>query len=284
MIVWGGEGTDQNVALYCAAGPPSASDLDGDGRPDILWRNAASGDTGAWSMNGTAVEGWLALPTEPPSSGWQIEGLGNFDDAGDADVLWRNAFTGQTGVWRLTGGDVTGWAWLPTEPPDSGWHIRGVGDFDGNGISDVLWRNADTGETGAWILDAPGNEPSVVAWIWLPTEPTDSGWEIQGVGDFTGEGSADVLWRNTTTGEVGAWILDGPQVVGWVWMATEPTDSGWETQAVVDLTADGVSEVLWRHGATGQVGAWLMDGTSVAGWAWLPTEPPSSGWEIEGPR
>ena len=30
--------------------------------------------------------------------------------------------------------------------PSSNWAIPGVGDFNGNGSSDILWRNSTTGQ------------------------------------------------------------------------------------------------------------------------------------------
>ena len=34
-------------------------------------------------------------------------------------------------------------------------------------------------------------------------------WGIKGVGDFDGDGKADIVWRNDTTGQVAFWLMNG---------------------------------------------------------------------------
>ncbi len=89
-----------------------------------------------------------------------------------------------------------------TVSPSSGWVIQGTGDFDGNGMSDILWRNSTSGEVYIWLMNGTTitsqGSPGTVS----------SAWSIQGVGDYNGDGKADVLWRNTS-GEVYVWEMNG---------------------------------------------------------------------------
>jgi hypothetical protein len=84
-----------------------------------------------------------------------------------------------------------------------------VGDFDGDGYADVLWFNGNTGALSEWLLDGQGN---VIATPGLSIS-CGSGcypqWQVVGVGDFNGDGHADVLWFNANTGALGEWLLDG---------------------------------------------------------------------------
>jgi len=50
-----------------------ASDLDQDGRPDLVWRHGALGYLAAWLMNGTMVtSATLLTPDRVPDTSWTI--------------------------------------------------------------------------------------------------------------------------------------------------------------------------------------------------------------------
>lgn len=53
----------------------SVGDLDGDGRPDLIWQNTIDGRISAWLMNGLdAVSGVLLSPSIVPDTNWHIIG------------------------------------------------------------------------------------------------------------------------------------------------------------------------------------------------------------------
>ena len=78
-----------------------------------------------------------------------------------------------------------------------------VGDFNGNGTADVLWRNPTTGSVEGWVMDHGQWSKSVSLGTFDPA------YQLAGTGDFDHAGGADVLWSNPTTGQTGTWLLHG---------------------------------------------------------------------------
>jgi len=141
------------------------------------------------------------------------------------------------------------------------WNIAGTGDFNGDGKSDILWRNTSTGMVNMWLM----NGSSMTSWAnILGAGNTD--WMVAGVGDFNGDGKADILWRNSSTGMVTMWLMNGTSMTGWATIVGAG-NTDWIVAGVGDFNGDGKADILWRNSSTGMVNMWLMNGTSMTGWA-----------------
>ncbi len=124
-------------------------DFNDDGRSDILWQNASTGQVSIWEMNGQHPIG--GGPVGPnPGPGWKAIGTGDFNDDGYSDILWQNTSTGQVSIWEMDGN--TGSAAGPVSSnPGPSWKALGTGDFNDDGHSDILWRNAN-GQVAIWEM------------------------------------------------------------------------------------------------------------------------------------
>jgi peptidoglycan/xylan/chitin deacetylase (PgdA/CDA1 family) len=85
-----------------------------------------------------------------------------------------------------------------------------VRDFDGDGKADLMARDATTGEL--WLY--PGNGRGG----WLTPTRIGRGWQgmdaLVSPGDFNGDGKADLMARDATTGEL--WLYPGNGRGGWL--------------------------------------------------------------------
>jgi hypothetical protein len=61
---------------------------------------------------------------------------------------------------------------------DSAWHIRGVGDVNGDGHSDLLWQNDTSGALAVWLM----NGTTVLSTSFLSTARGDVNWRMVGPG------------------------------------------------------------------------------------------------------
>jgi Putative Ig domain/FG-GAP-like repeat len=150
-------------------------DFSGDGQSDILWRND-DGSIALWQMNGSTVIASTSTSTPSLDGSWKINGTGDFNGDGKADILWSNSKTGAMAIWQMNGAQVLSSSLVSSPLPDSSWRLGGIGDFNGDGKSDVLWRNTNNA-VAIWQM----NGAQVVSSS-LTSSPTDSShWKVAGV-------------------------------------------------------------------------------------------------------
>ncbi|MEV7613324.1 FG-GAP-like repeat-containing protein [Streptomyces sp. NPDC089799] len=121
----------------------SAGDVTGDGRADLLGRQASTGDLYLFAHDG---KGGLA-PGVKVSGGWksykQVVGAGDLNGDGHGDVL---AVDGANTLWRFDG-TGKGTFKARVQVNGAGWaagrvQLIGIGDISGDGRADVVSRNA----------------------------------------------------------------------------------------------------------------------------------------------
>jgi hypothetical protein len=231
-------------------------DFNGDHKPDILLRNAATGEIYVWFMDGAIRLGGGAIQTVPDQN-WKIVGTADFDYDKKSDILWRNSSTGENAVWYMNNLAVIGGDGIPTVS-DPNWRIAGTGDFNRDGKVDLLWRNVATGENAVWYMD----RVSVIKGEAIPT--VDPNWMITGAADFNGDGNVDILWRNSTTGENTVWFMNGATVVGGASIAPMQ-NLDWKIVRINDFNRDGNPDILWHNMSTGDNLVWYMHGVECIG-------------------
>ena len=236
---------------------PNPPDFDGDGKQDLLWRDAFSGQVGIWLMDGSAPKSAVAIGS--PSLSWVIINTGDFDGDGKSDILWQFADTSRYSVWFMNGtqlaaiGDFT--------LPSYAGKICCVADFDSDGLADLVTFNRAGGNIYFWK-----NEGSLrFALQTSYAVPAASGWLPVGAIRLNGPGTPlAVIWRNANTGEIAAWFMNASS-----WSSVASLGNPGSVVALSgfsDFSGDGRANLLLFNSATNVVGYWRSNGS----------QPPSS--------
>jgi len=174
------------------------NDFNGDGKSDVFFQNVKNGLGYIWQMNGLAQKdggsgevGWKA------GADWVAKATGDFDGDGKSDIFLQNVKDGLGYIWAMDGlalkdggsGEV-GWK----AGPD--WVARASGDFDGDGKSDILLQNVETGGCYIWGMNGlalKGGGSGDIAW------KPGKDWVARATGDFDGDGKSDILLQDVNT-------------------------------------------------------------------------------------
>ena len=216
-----------------------AGDLHGDGVAEQTWRNT-SGANVFWQFDAAGAPVATTLPGVPTN--WVLGAIADINGDSRSDLVWADPATGQVLAWLQNGAVTLGTVSLPSLGPGSGWVLEAAGDLDGDGFTDLLWKNTD-GRVVAWRMVNGAFAQSIP----YPTLP--SGWEITALADFDLDGKAEilirfpfgvqssyVLWRYADTSNVAPVGLGGP-------------GADWRVVLVADFDGDGTADFFWRDGS-----------------------------------
>jgi hypothetical protein len=177
-----------------------ATDVNGDHYADILTRR-----NDGWFVNwvgrtdgtGHQVESsWLYFAPD-----WHIVSTGDFNGDGKADILLRSDAGWVTNWLGKASNSFTNNGANTSLFFDTNWFVVGTGDFNGDGLDDLLLRSGEGWVTN-WLATANGGftNNGANATTFLPTD-----WGIQSIGDFNGDGKDDLIVRHED-GWVTEWL------------------------------------------------------------------------------
>lgn len=238
-----GDGIGDNSEL------PVRADVDGDGRADIVWRNASNvrGWNFLWTMNGEEV-----LQSRPinvvQGEDWQLN-LGDFDGDGKSDLFWRNPglLGGYNRVFLMDGFDIVSrpvHARLSNE-----FEIKVIGDLNGDEKDDIVWRNSTTNQLAIWFMDGAGK---VSRW-----SDALGNLILEGTGDFNGDRTKELILREGNELKVWSLIEGGSNFEESTLSSVAPAD--WKLAGTGDLDGDGTEDLIWRNVRDGRNSVYYME-------------------------
>jgi hypothetical protein len=126
-----------------------------------------------------------------------------------SDLIWRDRQSGANELWQLNGTKFSGSTteqqlnqnvFTTTPVADANWKIKGAGDFNGDGLGDMVWRNEQSGANVVWYMNGArlvsGSSPQQGRDFNYFFPVADRNWDIQAVADFNQDGFSDIVWRN----------------------------------------------------------------------------------------
>jgi ELWxxDGT repeat protein len=232
----------------------ATTDFTGDGKQDILQRDPSNGAYRLWYLDANNASQTVALPTM--GSNWQITSIANFDGNTSKDIFWQST-TGENRIWRMgtIGTEVVN---LPTANPNN-LTIQHIGDFEGDGDTDILVRDKTNGMIAIW--ESNPNDPEFIRQVVLGYVP-DNNTTIKQVSDLDGDRDLDVLWYNPVDGAVSVWEMQANSIKSGFGLPTV-SDTNTKMQLVADFDGDNDMDILWYNGTNGFTAIWEMDGVNL---------------------
>lgn len=197
-----------------------------------MWVTAnTSSSVIAFALNG-GVAGLL-----PPNNKRNVVDL---DGAGKSPLLLRDT-SGQLQVGRLINNTFV---FTPTAGPAADSRLLGVGDFNGDGKSDMAFQNMIQdpafGDVRSWT--SFDQSKSV---LWRQVKKV---WDVQAIGDLDGDGFSDLVWRyvvseSPDTGVSYIWFSNGQGVSQVRKRGGAPLN--WTLLGAFDLNDDGRADMIY---------------------------------------
>ena len=192
------------------------------------------------SSEGFVIQGAAAYDR----AAFSVAGAGDVDGDGFGDLIVGAPYNDH-------GGNNAGAAYVVSGKLGFALDVRN--DFNGDGRSDVLWRNTGNGTVTEWLGLANGGFFGNGANAYINVTAS---WHIVGTGDFNGDDRDDVLWRNDN-GTVTDWLGQANgSFFGNGANAYINVDNSWHIAGTGDFNGDGRDDVLWRND-NGTVTDWV---------------------------
>ena len=235
-------------------------DIDGDNRGEIVLRNA-QGATMLGRLSATTGQ-FVFTATTDPGIGFRYVGLVDFGNNGRTDLAIQDVTQGEFGEVFVVN-ELVPATRLLMRTVKRVWDVQAVGDLDGDGVGDLVWRYlgftperpGDTGVSYIWFANAGGGVPAVRKRGGAPLD-----WQLLGAADLNGDGRADMVYISPANQ---IRVLMATDLRTCANFAAGVIPAGFSALKLADFTANGRAEILIRNATTGEVRLLALDATSV---------------------
>jgi hypothetical protein len=253
----GGAGMTQ---VFFGATPAASVTVNGDGSITVLAPAHAAGtvDVAVRSPYGTSA---------PVAGDRFTYGASTVHAQG---VVGRAGALGQWWVGTPAGGSFTTTNWATWSTAIT-WVDVQTGDFNGDGKTDIIGRDQGSG---TWWVGLSNGVSGFTTTPWSAWSPAVT-WADAQVGDFNGDGKADIAARVVQDGSWWVGLSTGTGFTTSWWGGWSPVVT-WADVRLGDLNGDGKADLIGRYKAGGQWWASVSTGSSFRNFLW-------GGWAPDNP-
>lgn len=187
------------------------ADFNGDGIADMLLHNQMGDEAAIWLVdrNGTIrqaaslLQNGMVLRTN--NTNWRVIGFADLDRDNTLDLVWHNPVNDAVGIWfmQADGLNVREYDFLREangqilKTNNTNWRVEGLGDFDGDGNMDLLYRLPESNATAIVQLNG-----QVVGSYQLIESSRQANLIVDRIIDSDNNGTADIYWYNPDTNQI----------------------------------------------------------------------------------
>jgi hypothetical protein len=214
----------------------------------------------------------LSSPTGGAALGSPANAVLTLNDVGTIavsqfDIVGRVNGTGQWWLGQSNGSGFTNQLsdlWSPAVT----WVDVHTGDFNGDGHQDIVGRVLETGQ---WWVALSNGSNGFTNTLWTTWNPNVTWVDVQ-VGDFNGDGKADIIGRFLQTGQWWVAQSTGSSFTNSLWATWNPAVT-WVDVKVGNFSGDGKADIAgrWLQGGSWWTG--VSNGTSFSTSLWTTWNP-----------
>lgn len=186
-----------------------------------------------------------------PGPAYRMLGYSDFNRNGTPDLVFQNMTQGEFG-------DVNAWNEFDSAAPviwrrvKQVWDVQAVGDLDGDGVDDLVWRyvvvdSPDTGVSYIWFGSGGTIAPVVSQVRKRGGAPLD--WQLLGAADINNDGAADMLYLSPA-GQLRALMATPNRTCANLVSGNMP--AGFAPLRFAKFRGGATGEVLVRNATTGE--------------------------------
>jgi autotransporter-associated beta strand protein len=182
-------------------------------------------------------------------------------------IVGRFGAAGQWWMAASTGSSFTNSLWA-TWNPNVTWVDVQTGDFNGDGHADIIGRVLQTGQ---WYVGISNGSDGFTSTLWASWNPNVT-WVDVHVGDFNGDGKADIVGRYLQGGQWYVGISNGTGFTTTLWATWNPAVT-WVDVNVGDFTGDRKTDITGRYLQGGSWWTGVSSGSDFSTTQWASWNP-----------